>query len=233
MLVSRRFFIAGLGAATAIPGAALPRAVGRSAGSQYPGLPGYFFFDAAEARFIEAACERLIPADESGPGAFGVGVAEYVDMQLAGPWGAGEQCYRTGPWQPGTPAQTHAPSFKPALLFRTALSAIRRDLARRGRGGPRGVNFGEWATDAQDAYLRHLEAGGADLDGVPSAIFFRLLLTMTVEGFFSNPHHGVSRDRVNWRMHGFPGAHAIASSTHDSGPTRHETRGEIPKPSLD
>jgi hypothetical protein len=71
------------------------------------------------------------------------------------------------------------------------------------------------------------------LGGVPSAIFFRLLLTMTVEGFFSNPHHEVSRDRVNWRMPGFPGAHAITSSTHGSGPTRHEPRGEIPKPSLD
>jgi hypothetical protein len=85
----------------------------------------------------------------------------------------------------------------------------------------------------QDAYLRFLEAGGADLDGVPSAIFFRLLLTMTVEGFFSNPLHGISRDRVNWRMHGFPGALAIASSTAGSGPPRQETRREIPQPALD
>jgi gluconate 2-dehydrogenase gamma chain len=223
--------MAGLGAATAVPGAVLPGATRASAGSRYPDLPGYFFFDAAEARFIEAACERLIPADASGPGALDAGVAEYVDAQLAGPWGVGEQSYRNGPWQPGTPAQVHPPSFKPARLFRTALSAIRRDLARRGVLCE--AKFAELPAGVQDAYLRFLEAGGADLDGVPSAIFFRLLLTMTVEGFFSNPRHGISRDRVNWRMHGFPGAHAIASSTAGSGTRRQETRREIPKPSLD
>jgi gluconate 2-dehydrogenase gamma chain len=223
--------MAALGAATAVPGAVLPGAMHASAGSRYPDLPGYFFFDAAEARFIEAACERLIPADASGPGALDAGVAQYVDSQLAGPWGAGEQSYRSGPWQPGTPAQGHPPSFKPAQMFRTALSGIHRDLARR--GVPCEVKFGELPAGVQDAYLRLLEAGGADLDGVPSAIFFRLLLTMTVEGFFSNPCHGISRDRVTWRMHGFPGALAIASATAGSAPPRHETGRQIPQPSLD
>lgn len=230
MLVSRRFFIAGLAVATAVPEAVLPAMKRASAGSQSADLPEYFFFDAAEAKFIEAACERLIPADASGPGALDAGVAEYVDLQLAGPWGAGEQSYRSGPWQPGTPAQVPPPCFKPAQLFRTALSAIHRDLAAR--GVPREVGFGELPAGVQDAYLRFLEAGGADLDGVPSAIFFRLLLTMTVEAFFSNSRHAISRDRVNWRMHGFPGAHAIASSA-GNGPPRQEARCEIPKPALD
>jgi gluconate 2-dehydrogenase gamma chain len=231
VLVSRRSFMAVLGAATAVPGAALPGAMRASGAPRYPESPGYFFFDAAEARFIEAACERLIPADASGPGALDAGVAEYMDLQLAGPWGAGEQSYRSGPWQPGTPTQVHPAAFKPAQWFRTALSAIRRDLVRR--GVPDEVSFRDSPAGAQDAYLRTLEAGGVDLDGVLSAIFFRLLLTMTVEGYFSNPRHGISRDRVNWRMQGFPGAHAIASSTAGSGPPRQEARREIPQPSLD
>lgn len=223
--------MAGMGAVAAVPGAVLPGMQHASPGPPYPDLSGYFFFDAAEAGFIEAACERLIPADESGPGALGAGVAHYVDLQLAGPWGAGEHCYRSGPWQPGTVAQVHQSSFKPAQLFRTALAAIRRDLAAR--GVPVSCTFGEIATGQQDAYLRFLEAGRADLDGVPSAVFFRLLLSMTVEGFFSNPRHGNSRDRVNWRVPGFPGAYAIASTAAGSGPPRQESRGEIPEPSLD
>ena len=223
--------MAGLGAVTAVPDIVLPGTMRASAAAQHADLPGYFFFDPAEAGFIEAACERLIPADASSPGARDTGVAEYVDLQLAGPWGAGEQSYRIGPWQPGTPAQIHPTSFKPAQLFRTALAAIPRDLA--GRGIPCEVQFGELPADVQDGYLRFLEAGEADLDGVPSAVFFRLLLTMTVEGFFSNPLHGISRDRVNWRMHGFPGAHAIASASAGSGPPRQETRREIPEPPLD
>jgi gluconate 2-dehydrogenase gamma chain len=176
--------------------------------ARHSAAPVYVFFDAAEARFIEAACERLIPADASGPGALGAGVPGYLDRHLAGAWGAGERLYRNGPWQPGTPPQGQQPPFIPATFFRTALRAILRDLEKR--SAPCEVSFGELPASAQDSYLQSLEAGGADLDGVPSAVFFAMLLTMTVEGFFSHPHYGRFRDRVAWQMHGFPGAHAAA-----------------------
>ena len=45
------------------------------------------FFTAAEARTIEAACERIFPSDDSGPGAKDAGVVIYIDRQLAGPYG--------------------------------------------------------------------------------------------------------------------------------------------------
>jgi len=223
--------MAGLGAAAALPGVTLPEALHPSAGPRNPDRPAYLFFDAAEAGFIEAACERLIPADSAGPGASEVGVVEYVDRQLASPWGAGEQSYRDGPWQPGTPALFQPALVKPAALFRAALCAIRRDLATRAATCE--VRFGELPTAVQDAYLRSLEPGGAELDGVPSTIFFRLLLTMTVEGYFSNPLQEISRDRVNWRMHGFPGAHAAASRAAGSARPCQEAPGEVPQPSLD
>src|SRR5579872_1111065 len=37
------------------------------------------FFTAAEARTIAAACERIFPSDESGPGAKQAGVIIYID----------------------------------------------------------------------------------------------------------------------------------------------------------
>ena len=46
------------------------------------------FFTAGEARVIVAACERIFPNDESGPGATEAGVVVYIDRQLAGPYGA-------------------------------------------------------------------------------------------------------------------------------------------------
>ena len=49
--------------------------------------------------------------------------------------------------------------------------------------------------EVQDAYLKSLESGGHDLDGVPSSVFFDMLLKMTVEGFFSDPVYGGNRDR--------------------------------------
>src|ERR1700730_6680091 len=160
----------------------------------------YLFFNAAEARFIESACERLLPADESGPGALGAGVPNYLDKQLGGAWGAGERLYRSGPWQPGTPSQGYQLPFTPAELFRTALHAINQMLSQ--------TPFAQMSSDQQDKYLQSLEAGGKDLGGVPSEVFFAQLLESTLEGFFCDPVYVGNRNMVSWRMIGFPGAYA-------------------------
>ena len=206
--VTRRSFVTTVGAATVVPASALLSSTAHAAApapakksSIEPAKTAYLFFDSEEALFIEAACDRLIPPDESGPGALGAGVPNYLDKQLGGAWGAGERLYRSGPWQSGTPSQGYQLPFSPAELFHTSLRAIRRDL---GRGTP----FHEMSAEAQDTYLKSLESGAHDLDGVPSAVFFDMLLKMTVEGFFSDPVYGGNRDMVAWRMIGFPGAYA-------------------------
>jgi len=45
------------------------------------------YFSSEEWDFVNAACARLIPADESGPGAVESGVPEFIDRQLEGPFG--------------------------------------------------------------------------------------------------------------------------------------------------
>jgi gluconate 2-dehydrogenase gamma chain len=170
--------------------------------SSAPERPVYLFFNVAEVQFIEAACERLIPADEAGAGALAAGVPNYLDKQLGGAWGAGERLYRSGPWIQGSPSQGYQLPFTPAELFRTALRAINSDLARQG------PPFSELSAAAQDDYLKSLEKGSHDLDGVPAAVFFDMLLKMSIEGFFSDPVYGGNRDMVAWRMIGFPGAYA-------------------------
>jgi gluconate 2-dehydrogenase gamma chain len=210
--LTRRNFVSSVGAAVVAPAAAVaiaPEGAAVSGENSAPAAadapdakPLYLFFNAAEARFIEAACERLIPADEAGPGALGAGVPNYLDKQLGGAWGAGERLYRSGPWQPGTPSQGYQLPFTPAELFHTALRAINRDLEKRGAA------FADLAADAQDHYLKSLETGASDLDGVPAAVSFDMLLKMTVEGFFSDPVYGGNRNMAAWRMIGFPGAYA-------------------------
>ena len=223
--VTRRSFVASVGVATVLPPATAllassaeatqpaaqphPTAQASSAAHPSPAAAAIeppqtvdLFFNVAEARFIEAACERLIPADESGAGALAAGVPNYLDKQLGGAWGAGERLYRSGPWLPGTPSQGYQLPFTPAELFHTALRAINHDFEKRGTA------FGDLPPEAEDAYLKSLEGGGQDLDGVPSAVFFDMLLRMSIEGFFSDPVYGGNRDMVAWRMIGFPGAYA-------------------------
>ena len=193
----------------------------------------YTFFSADDAAFIEAAVERLIPADEHGPGALQTGVPIFIDRQLAGAWGAGERLYRSGPWQPASPAAGHDLPHTPAELFRDALRGIETDLGRRPQapmailasGTPAvragflpfaaashrsassssGVtsarrDFARLPAASQDAYLKTLQAGGKDLAGIPSQIFFASLLGLTIEGFFSDPVHGGDEERVAWNV---------------------------------
>src|SRR5271170_385323 len=140
--VTRRSFVTTVGAATVVPvvallppdahAAAAAATPGKKANTPEPNQTTYLFFNAAEVLFIEAACERLIPADDSGPGALGAGVPNYLDKQLGGAWGAGERLYRSGPWQTGTPTQGYQLPFTPAELFHASLRAIDRDLQVHG-----------------------------------------------------------------------------------------------------
>src|SRR5882762_11621247 len=157
--VTRRSFVTTVGAATVVPATALlpltasaaSAAPAKTAGIAEQPDTTYLFFNAAEVLFIEAACERLIPADESGPGALAAGVPNYLDKQLGGAWGAGERLYRSGPWQPGTPSQGYQLPFTPAELFRNALRAVAADLKAQGK------DFAALSGDDQDAYLKSLE----------------------------------------------------------------------------
>jgi gluconate 2-dehydrogenase gamma chain len=190
---ARRRFFQAAGAAAALP-AVLPTA------SRAQGAPpkAHLFFNPAEAAFIEAAVARLIPKDETGPGALEAGVPEYIDRQLAGAWGAGERLYRSGPWRPGTPSQGYQLPFTPAELFRTAIRKINET----------NPGFAKLAARGQDGYLDSLQKGNEDLGGVPSKVFFESLLEATVEGFFCDPAYGGNRDMAAWKMIGFPGAYA-------------------------
>jgi gluconate 2-dehydrogenase gamma chain len=211
--LSRRSFFKAAGAsAAAIAGEASALTHAGSPHQPGAGAPGtagaapptaYTFFKPDEARFIEAAVARLIPADANGPGAVEAGVPHYLDRQLGGAWGAGERLYRSGPWQQGVPGQGYQLPFTPAELFHNALRAIGEDIQRR-----RNTSFERLPGAEQDAYLQSLQTGQQSLNGVPANTFFESLLGLTIEGFFSDPIYGGNKDMAAWKMIGFPGAYA-------------------------
>lgn len=162
--------------------------------------PGRRFLTEAEARFIRAAVDRLIPAD-GFPSASEAGVVDYIDLQLASGWGRGERMYLQGPHHRGTARQGDLLPIAPARLYREALLGVAAYFLDR-------RPFDSRPAVEQDAFLRRLEADELMLGSVPSAVFFELLRANTIEGWFSDPLHGGNRDMAGWRMIRFPGAPA-------------------------
>jgi gluconate 2-dehydrogenase gamma chain len=160
------------------------------------------FLNESERRFLLAAVDRLIPPDERWPGAAEADVVNYIDLQMAGAWGRGEMLYRHGPFRMGTPTQGYQLEYTPAELFRRSILAINAHFASQAK------SFDQLPSEEKDAYLSTLEKGDIDLDGVPSNTFFDFLLQHTVEGFFSDPIYGGNKNKIAWKMIGFPGAYA-------------------------
>ena len=163
--------------------------------------PGYIFFSAPEAAFVEAAAARLIPSDATGPGAIEAEVPRFIDRQLAGPYGEGDRFYLQPPFPKGTPTQGWQMG-PPATVYRAGIAAVDRWTA-----ATYGKPFEALDTATQDEALKALEDGRADLSGVVDAkAFFTLLLQNVIEGYFADPIYGGNRDMGAWRMIGFPGA---------------------------
>jgi gluconate 2-dehydrogenase gamma chain len=160
------------------------------------------FLNESERRFLLAAVDRLIPPDERWPGAAEAGVVNYIELQMAGPWGRGEILYRHGPFRKGTPMQGYQLEYTPAELFRRSILAINAHFTSQAK------SFDQLPAEEKDAYLSSLEKGDIDLEGVPSNTFFDFLLQHTVEGFFSDPIYGGNKNKIAWKMIGFPGAYA-------------------------
>jgi len=164
---------------------------------------GWQYLHPAEVQFLDAACARLIPADELGPGAREAGGTRFIDRALAGLYGAHARHYRQGPWREGTPEQGWQSRYNPAQMYRVAIFEIDA-LCRAEHGRP----FAQLPADVQDGVLRALERDELALPGVRASVFFALLWKNVQEGFFADPIHGGNRGQIGWRLIGFPGVAA-------------------------
>ena len=156
-----------------------------------------------EVQFLDAAVERLIPTDELGPGARDAGVTCYIDRQLSGTWGVHGRNYRMGPWPEGSPQQGFQSRLTPQEIYR---HGIRETDAHCKREYGRAFCF--LKPEQQDAVLKALEKDAIELPSLPAKLFFGILWRNTDEGYFSDPAYGGNRDKVGWKMLGFPGVGA-------------------------
>lgn len=212
----RRQFLKGIAIATAagsIPAPIIaadgPSAHGNQGAQSRPAgvlatqQQAYIFFTPAEAAFVEAAVARLIPADELGQGAKEAGAAVFIDRQLAGAFGTMARNYRQGPWLQGTPQQGYQSRLTPQEEYRGAIREVNEQCMVQ-HGGV----FAELGVEQQDGILHALEEGRLALESAPSGPFFAMLWDNTVEGIFADPMYGGNRDKIGWRLVGFPGVAA-------------------------
>ena len=165
------------------------------------GVPhAYGFLTPQEVRFLDAAVERLIPTDELGPGARDAGVTCYIDRQLCSVWGTHGRNYRSGPWLEGTPEQGYQSRLTPQEVYRIGIYETNEYCRAK-----YDKYFEFLPPEQQDEVLKALERGEVELPSLSSKLFFDLLWRNTEEGFFADPMYGGNRDKVGWKLLGFPG----------------------------
>lgn len=139
------------------------------------------FFNDDDAKTVAAFVERLMPGVPGKPGATDAGVANYIDLALAGAYEDQQYFYRCGL----------------AQLDAHCTQAYGKPFRR--------------ITEAQqDETVAALQQGKVSEFVWPSApAFFNTLRTHTMEGMFADPVYGGNKDFAGWRLVGFPGAQPI------------------------
>jgi gluconate 2-dehydrogenase gamma chain len=215
--IARRSFLKGAGAAgtaaaTALSGTLPAPALAQSAQPGHdagapPAPEPLLTLTATEAAFLGAAYDTFIPADRLSPSGTDCGLVAFIDRQLAGAWGGGAKLYRSGPFIKGTREQGYQLSLTPREFFAAGIRATNAWTRKT-----YGKDFDRLAPPERDAALKTMDAGKAELVEVNGKQFFEMLLASAMEGFFADPIYGGNRDKVSWRMVGYPGLPATYAS---------------------
>ena len=175
--VSRRELLSGAAATLAcsfIPVASF------SAVSPSPVSPNVF--TAKERETLQAMVSRLIPSDETGPGAIEAGCIRYIELALADAYQSSKDIYKSG---------------------LAALDSYAKKIS--------GTYFTSLPPAGQDKILTEFEQNSSVSGFTESAAFFKLVLGHTREGMFGDPSYGGNTNFVGWDLIGYPGPRLYVS----------------------
>jgi gluconate 2-dehydrogenase gamma chain len=162
------------------------------------------FFNTVEWTFLQAACDRLIPADDVGPGALEAGVPEFIDRHMQTPYATGDLWYTQGPYLEAPPELGYQGRLTLRDLLRVGFKSVDAHCLKTAGG----KTFAQLASGEQEAMLKQLESGKLPLADVPPKEFFNQLLNEVRAGYFCDPRHGGNKDMGAWKMIGYPGMRA-------------------------
>jgi gluconate 2-dehydrogenase gamma chain len=205
--VGRRAFLGGVGVAGAAALAPAAPAVAQTPAAQPTAAApsaGYTYLKPQEVLFVEAVVDHMVPKDELTPSGTEIGIATFIDRALAGSWGKGDRLYMQGPWGKGTPNQGYQLPLTPAALYRAAIEGSNAYCRKTF-----GQSFDKCTAEQKETFLKDLSGGKITLDGgLPGRSFFVVLYQNVMEGMFGDPIYGGNKDKIGWKMLGFPGVMA-------------------------
>jgi gluconate 2-dehydrogenase gamma chain len=173
-----------------------------AAQAQAPSTPGFTTLNPQEIQVLAAATARIIPTDDSGPGATEAGVIYFIDRQLRTEAYYRGKRYTQGPFDPAAPANfgdQNGMSIRDR--FGAGVAGMDAYAQKKYQNG-----FKDLPADQQDQVLRDMEAGNAtEFTLIDPKAFFALLRSFTVAGFFADPVHGGNQNMTGWKFIGFPG----------------------------
>jgi len=124
---------------------------------------------------LAALAARLIPSDESGPGAADVDIATFFRRAFADPR-----------------LSTVHPLLKRGCAF--VMQLARSEMKKA---------FIELEPAVQDEIIGRLVDNAVRPNGFSAPTFIRVVMALSLEGFLGDPRHGGNKDGLGWRAVGF------------------------------
>ncbi len=203
----RRDFLrtaAALTGLAALPTSALAAGGASAVPAEAPPV-GYLALSSGEAAFVEQLVEVMCPPDELTPGGVECGLATFIDRQLAGGFGRGERLFLHGPWRPGRAEDGYQLPMTPEQYFKLGLAAADEACRQQHGRGFAGVSTAE-----AGVFLQAVASGKAAHPQVRLDAWFNdLVYPLFEQACFSDPIYGGNRDKVFWKMIGYPGLPAV------------------------
>lgn len=159
------------------------------------------YFNQEQFAITQAAAERIFPADENSPGAKELGVAFFIDHQLAGEWGFNSRDYMQGPFYVGEKAQGYQGRLKRREIYDIGLREMQNYCQTK-----YGKTFTALTPEEQDAVLAAFQKDEVKLTTISASGFFSMLRSNTLEGVYSDPLYGGNKNMQGWVMREYPGS---------------------------
>lgn len=205
---NRRTFLKGAGVALGVAGSAsvpVTSVLAQSSADAPPAIPGYQSLSLEESAITEALVEHMWPADDLGPSGVDLGIATFIDRQLAGAFGQGDRLYSQGPFRQGKPQHGYQLPLIPEQWFKLGIAALNTYCHNL-----HGKTYDRLASAERESVLQAVSKGDGNVPELDLASWFNeLFYPLFTQGAFADPIYGGNRDKAAWQLIGYPGLPAV------------------------